>query len=90
MTKLSELRELASELGMELIYMIGRSKTEFEKVKYENFSPRKNVGLSRDGGLFLPPIDPNELAAKMQRAVNRQKKAAHIEKTQDQHGETPE
>ena len=88
MITLTELRDLASELGLELIYMIGRSKTKSEIVTYDNFSDRKSIGLSKNGEIHLLPQHPGTLKTKLQRAVTRQKKAAHIKRTQKQYEDT--
>ncbi len=71
---LTTLRNLAAEIGCELIYMIGRSKTEFEKVTHGTFSQRKNIGLSENGEMIEPPVKPEELYSKLSRAVTRQRK----------------
>ena len=86
MNTLSELRNLASELGMELIYMVGRSRTEFEKVTTDNFSKKKHIGLLRDGELFHAPIGLMAMIAKLTRAVSRKKKATHIKRTKKLYG----
>lgn len=81
---LKELRDLAGELGMELIYMVGQSKLNFEKVTYDNFSEKKHIGLLRNGKIFMQPIRTDTMLAKLLRAVNRKKKARLIERTQEQ------
>ncbi len=83
---LNKLRTFAGELGYELIYMIGQSKTLFIKVNHSNFSPRKNIGLSKDGELFLLPITPDALSSKLSLAVGRQKKRDHTTQTQKAQG----
>jgi len=74
MPTLKDLRNFSSEIGCELIYMIGRSKTNFEKLTYGNFNPRKNIGLAKDGKLYLLPVKPDQLLRKLSRAVTRQRK----------------
>ena len=73
---LRELRGLASELDLELIYMIGQSKVEHERVTNDNYSSRKHIGLLRDGEIYMQPVSQENLMWKLRRAVLK-----HVKRT---------
>lgn len=86
---LTELRDHAAEVGLELVYRKEKSKTdvkEFEPVTHDNFNPEKLIGLSRKGELFISPITATLMAKKLARAVARVKKKKHIERTKGLYG----
>lgn len=79
---LAKLRDLAAELGMELIYMKKGSHSEFDRVETINFDRKKSMGLAQDGKVEIKPLTISGLFSRLSLAVRRKKQIQHIESLQ--------
>lgn len=80
---LTKLRDLAAELGCELITPSLEDKGEYDRVRAENYGPDLKIGLIKDGDLFLKPIAQRLLYGKLVRAIKRLRDKNHIRHTQE-------
>ena len=83
---LTTLRDLAAELGLELVYRIGKSESKFTPVTHDNFRVQKHIIVTKNGELFLERMNPEHLMPKLERAAKRKRKAKHISDTKATYG----
>ncbi len=70
--ELRDLRDLAAELGLELIHLNRERGEKYAKITSANFSPSRLIGALKDGIVFIKPCGLEELKDALRKGVIRQ------------------
>lgn len=87
-----ELRNLAAELGLVLVYEITDPDTKeiaYQDLGALNFADDLFIATMKNGELHMSPMPVNILIKKMERAITRIARNRHIKETQEKYGVEP-